>query len=963
MAGTAPGGSREVLKYLHEYLDEHFQTLHTRRQALQPTAPVFALEHDLNQDDLDLLSNAVRGAVAEGFDIRHRTWWLPFVVYAAEIGYLYTGDEYWPLFSQKTPGWERGPQWKIGNNRKRIKQWFQQFATEYGGIEPKGAFAENFSIIAWPITHAIMPADLQRQMAQLLYEARAILTSSMLDDPHMLGICLASRTGGYSDRFQKFCSNQILLGHIAAALLSGDDEESPYLVQSALVRLLDDLTDEHESRDWLHQAKRSAHTVRSSGFLPTSTSSGSAQRGKPLSAVSNPKLLLRQEAGGWRPYLDLPDLTTLQAEHNQVGEELRKLRPKIEGRHQPLPRGKLLYPGRVPLTAWPRPGVPIIQLEQGSAQVNELIAERCAITRGPWWLFRKHPGGLAIELKGGVVRPGHEYCLAGRTELSPPALPWVSETVILADGVSAFDVQVPHTLSEEEITHLAAAGLSVVSNVSIHPVGIIPASWDGEGAAEWMAGEPALLTVSSTQATEKCSVRVDGGQPYLLEWPAGSQRLVFALEDLSVGTHEVHVALLTGGTGKPFVSGSLAVTIRDPHPNLEEATEGAGIRLFATPARPKLTEIWDGRASLSADGPVGTRAELTIVLRDEADRELARQRHLISLPFDDSAWMRLTAQEFRKGNLQSAYNAAESCEVSVSRSGVGFASLSCERGFHPLRWVLTKQRNGGHTARLIDRTDGDGTQVLLFSVENPLLGEQQDARRPITAPAGGGMLRATSGHATAAIILPPDPNWLRQRPSDRPTIRCTDTPMSDVLKLIRGHHRWQDADLSANPFSYRQWQLVLDAITAALVSLTAGNRWAHLERRHSRLSAHRRPDMLDEMQKLVGEAPAQRAVARYIAGHLWQWGDSMPALREGLSEAIGSIAADTGIGDPRVAAEFLLLLASTPGSLESWDETEREKMLRCVLISPVLIRAARFAILATEDLREAPDQSTIGGTR
>src|SRR5690606_2289551 len=123
-----------------------------------------------------------------------------------------------------------------------------------------------------------------------------------------------------------------------------------------------------------------------------------------------------------------------------------------------------------------------------------------------------------------------------------------------------------------------------------------------------------------------------------------------------------------------------------------------------------------------------------------------------------------------------------------------------------------------------------------------------------------------------------------------------------------GHHRWQDADLSADPFSYRQRQLVLDAITAALVSLTAGNRWSHLERRRGRLSAHRRPDTLDEMQKLVGEAQAQRAVARYIADHLWQWVDSLPALREGLSEAISPIASDTGIGDPRVAAEFLLLL-------------------------------------------------------
>ena len=961
MAGTAPGGSIAVLKHLHEYLDHHFRTLHEHRQALRPAAPVFALEHDLNGSDLELLSSAVGGALAEGFDIRHRTQWLPFVVHAAEIGYLYTGDEYWPLFAQKTPGWDHGPQWKINRNRGLIKSWFKQFAAEYGGIEPKGAFAANFNIIAWPITHAVMPVDLQRQMAQLLFEACAVLTPKMLDDPNVLGACLAARTGRYSERFQKLCYNQSLLGHIAAALLSGDDEGSPYLVQSTLVRLVADLTKENESRTWLAQAKRSAHSVRSRGFLPTSADQRTGQRAQSLSNVTNPKLLLRQEKAGWHLNLELPDLSALQTENNQVGEELRKRRPQIEGRRQPLPRGALLYPGREPLPAWPRPEIPIIQLEQGSTEVNELIARRCAITQGPWWVFRKQAGGLATEVKGRFVRPGREYILVGRAGSKPPALPWVTEASILTDGVHAFDVTAPTVISEVEIIQLATAGLSVVSDVSIQPVGLTPAYWDGEGSVECLAGEPVMLEVRSAQATEKCSVRVNGGLPFLLEWPTGSQQLTFALEDLAVGSHEVQVALLTAGTGMPFTSGSLSVTIRDPHPNLEAATEGAGIRLFATPARPKLAEIWDGRASLSVDGPTALKAGLTVVLRDDNGRELVQHQNGISLPFRGDAWKRLVAQEFRRGKWVNAYNAAESCEVSVSRSGVGFASLACERGFHPLRWVLTKHRNGGYEARLIDRTDGADTEVLLFPVENPLTGEQQEAARPITAPVNGGMLRATSGNVTAAIILPPDPNRLRQRPSNRPIVHYADNSLPEVQRLIFAHHHWGNADLSADPFSHRQQQLVLDAITTKLVSLIAGTRWAHLEQERARLNSRKPTSMLDEMQKLVGEATAQRAVARYIASHLWQWVDSPLALREGLRDAIDAISVDSGFDDSRTAARFLLLLASRPGSLAVWDEVERDLMLRCVMSSPVLIRAARFAVLGTEDLREEPEQSTIRG--
>ncbi|WP_306939256.1 hypothetical protein [Streptomyces phaeochromogenes] len=723
------------------------------------------MEHDLNGDDLELLSSAVGGALAEGFDIRHHTQWLPFVVHAAEIGYLYTGDEYWPLFAQKTPGWDSDPQWKINSNRGLIKRWFKKFAAEYGGIEPKGAFAANFNIIAWPITHAVMPVDLQRQMAQLLFEARAVLTSEMLEDPNVLGACLAARTGKYSERFQKLCWNQSLLGHIAAALLSGDDEGSPYLVQSTLVRLVADLTKENESRTWLAQAKRSAHSVRSRGFLPTGAALRAVQRGQSLSNVTNPKLLLQQGKDGWHLELELPDLSTLQTENSQVGEELQKRRPKIEGRRQPLPRGALLYPGRETMPAWPRPEIPIIQLEQGSKQVNELIARRCAINQGPWWLFRKQPGGIATEVKGRFVRPGREYILVGRAASKPPALPWVMETSILTDGVHAFDAIAPPVISEVEIIHLATAGLSVVSDVSIQPVGLTPAYWDGEGSVEWLAGEPVMLEVRSAQATETCSVRVNGGIPSLLEWPTGSQQLTFCLEDLDVGAHEVHVALLTSGTGMPFTSGSLSVTIRDPHPNLEAATEGSGIRLFATPARPKLAEIWDGHATLSVNGPTAMKAELTIVLRDDNGGELVQYQNGISLPFSDDAWKKLVAQEFRRVKWLNAHNAAESCEVSVSRSGVGFASLTCERGFHPLRWVLAKQHHGGYEARLIDRTDGANTEVLLFPAENPLTGERRDAGRPVAAPVNGGMLRAASDNVTAAIILPPDPNQLRQRPS------------------------------------------------------------------------------------------------------------------------------------------------------------------------------------------------------
>lgn len=683
------------------------------------------------------------------------------------------------------------------------------------------------------------------------------------------------------------------------------------------------------------------------------------QREQRLPAVTDPKLLLRREDGGWRPYMELPDLTPLHTRQKQVDQELRTLRPKIEGRRAPLSRGRLLYPHEVSLSAWPRPDVPLIQLERGSTVVNALVAEHCSISRGPWWVFRKQTDGPAIEVKGKFLRPGHEYCLVGWAENEPPALPWVVESTVLADGVNAFELTVPQIVDEADIATLAAAGLSVVSDVSIRPVGLIPGSWDGEGAVEWLAGEPATLAVQSARAVGKCAVSVDHGAPFVLEWPTTEPELFFALQNLAVGTHEVSVSLLTPSTSTSVVDGTLSVTIRDPYTSLEGAAEGAGIRLFATPARPKLTELWDGRASLSIDGPLDAKAELRIVLRDDDGGELAEHRRNISLPFSDDAWKKLANRELWKGKMLGSYDEAESCEVSVSRNGVRFASLVCERGFYPLRWVLTKKRSGSHEVRLIDRTDGEDTQVYLFRVEAPLTGEECGPGGPIAVPASGGMLRATSGNATAAIILPPEPNWLRQKVSDRPVVRLADESLSEAQRLIYGHRRWLDADLPADSFTRYQREQALDAVTTALVSLFAGGKWAYLERKRACMSR----DLLDEMQKRVGTTPVQRAVAKQIAGHLWQWLDSPTAQSEGFAAAIAPIAAASGIHDPNIAADFLLLLASSPGTLVSWEKTEREMLLQRVLLSPVLIRAARFVVLGTEDLRDASDQVIHGGPR
>lgn len=937
------GGTAEILEYFHKKLDVHFHHLHEYRQKLEPTAPVFALEHDLNDTDLELLKTTVRAAVAQGFGARIRQWWLPFVIYAAESGYDYAGDEYWPSFETATP------LWATCGDRQRIKAWFIKFANDYGGAVPTGAFAEYFTIISWPITHAVLPTYLQRQLAQLLSGFASGLTTELLNDPSALGEKLASRTSGYPERFRIFCENTALLGQVAAALLSEEDEESPYLVRSTLDRLAESVSREHQSRLWLSHAKQSASRVRTSGFRSRGVGTTSPRRGERLPAAADPKLFLRREGDGWRAYAELPDLSLLQGRLSHLYDELRTSRVRIAGVDgRLLATGRLVYPGQeVRLTSWPRPEEPFIQLERGSPPVNALLADQCMVSPGPWWLFRIKAGGPAVEVKGKAVQPGHSYCLIGKMDLKLPSLPWITEAVIDVKGVRAFKLAVPPVVGGAETAELTAVGISVLAHVTVRPVGLVASSWDGEGTVEWLAGEPAIVAVCAERAPDKCVVSVDGNL-HVLDWPQQQADLFVALDGLSTGAHDITVTLLAGDVGDSLAAGSLLATIRDPQVRPDSAAPGEGIRLLASPARPTLAELWDGHVALSVLGPPQTIGEFSMTLRDARGGELGRIRHQVELPMSSSAWTQFAGRELHGRGLRDRYDEAESCEVIVSRAGVGFASLICERGFRALRWVIVRRHGGGHAARLIDRSDGNRTTVELFLVDSPLGGTHCELGDYIEAPPRGALLRATTGRVEASVILPPDPNQLWTRWNEPISIEVGTRTLPEVTHLLNGHRNWLDAELPADPFARYQQKKVLDAITSALISLIAGRYWAALERD---LDEDYVIDHLEEIQSLVGALPNQRTLAKRIADSLWRWSDSFASLTMGFAEVIADTAGHAGLHDPAKTARFLLTLASSPGELMEWDSSDRDRLLEYVMRSPVLVRAARFAVLGTEALR------------
>src|SRR5262249_41929609 len=138
-----------------------------------------------------------------------------------------------------------------------IKPWFTKFQKAYHGVVPSGPWAEHFRIIAWPITHAILPRYLQRQFARALWELRFRLASITTLDPATIGRLLAVNAQYASTRFREFLQQEELTGRIVLAFLGAEPSEGKEPIYPAtLRRIVSDLEKERRAREWLKETQR-----------------------------------------------------------------------------------------------------------------------------------------------------------------------------------------------------------------------------------------------------------------------------------------------------------------------------------------------------------------------------------------------------------------------------------------------------------------------------------------------------------------------------------------------------------------------------------------------------------------------------------------------------------------------------------------------------------------------------------
>ena len=963
------------LDYWQARLASHFKALAAERRSNFGAPPVFALEHGLDESEVEALSRAVRAYIGS----RTPSWQhrLPWIVYAAEVGYGYSGSEYWQTFEKKTPGW------RDYGERSWIRKCYFWFRDEYGGATPSGQWADWFTIICWPITHAVLPKDLQYQLARVLYEVRRSFSKEVFEYPAVLGQLIATRSWAESSRFQNLVQETELLGQIATALLlEGDSGTKGLLHPSTLSRISDDLDRKRQGREWLQKARRSAKQQAAiSGLARYPSPTPKLRRTKEARAEVatlgiEPRLILRPadaEGTSWRVAIEILDLLDLPQRFPSVRDVLIGSRCNVAGHEgRPIARGGFLYGARsVVLSRWPKPDEVLLQFEQSHPDLEFLLKTECLLRPGPPWLFRIASDGLAYECRGLRIRPGQRYIVLTTTET--PALAGVVQTVdVQCQGIYGTLLNLPVALNSRLEQIVQDLGLAQSRSIEVWPAGLAAALWDGEGYGEWLAGERPILGIQADHPLDMIRVSLDGQPDSTLEVTGFTpgKPLFLELPPLAMGLHKIRVET-TGTEGADDENlGHLKILmrVREMRPWHHGVSPSGPLAVRIDPVAPTLEQLWDGQVDVEILGPCERKVKCDISLLDRGKtRPTARITQSLGLPVSPIQWRSFFETHFRsEKRVHKKYDATYECRVDVTAGELGAFSFSCEREFTPIRWALS-ERNQNPIVRLIDDSGRvEDPQVSHFSFEKPASEARLDFASEYEVRAPGGLYLARQGEFSTGIIVALRVVRSFSDLTISPVIEHRDRSLGTVLDTVKLGYKWAAARSSGDILSVTKRRKSLQVITQHVVGLVGGENWARAESEFE--STHNLAVLERAVTKQSDEVNLAISLAREVADLAEVSIDQRVRRLAELAREHRLLSAREGdiaqLHNPTWMAEFALRLASSPKDAFEWAGSHLEAAIKYLMEAPVIARAARFMIIVIEDEFEeehsTPDEVYAG---
>jgi hypothetical protein len=177
------------------------------------------------------------------------------------------------------------------------------------------------------------------------------------------------------------------------------------------------------------------------------------------------------------------------------------------------------------------------------------------------------------------------------------------------------------------------------------------------------------------------------------------------------------------------------------------------------------------------------------------------------------------------------------------------------------------------------------------------------------------------------------------------------------MNLISLASLWGAALLPGDPFAQHQRRAALRGLTMRLVSILARRtQWRELE------ETGLRDDEFSfwELRASVGDERYQKDLVEAIRRRLSSWQFLEPSKRAiEFASTLAMFKHHTAVDrKDEWFSTFLLKLASDPAALAEWSTTEILPALHRVIASPLLMRIARFVVLAIH-MDESDDVGSI----
>lgn len=819
-------------------LRAHFKRLADARQ--QSAQPLFALEHCLNDAALaEMRAHLYASIPRHGMGVSFKHCWL---VHAAEHGYKFQGLEFWQSFAKLTP------KWSYFGDRPTLRNWFVQFAMRYNGAQPTGEWGQHYTYIAWPITHALLPSDLQVLLAQALYNVRYRLDELIQLEYASVGEVLAKYTEPPTARFKHFLEQRDLVGRVVLALLEREPKE-PVIYPPTLARITEDLNAKSEARAWLKDVRRHFDRFRAQLAKPNprfdlvaAPPNVEEQRVdnemESSGVLLRPRLQLRRIARDqWEANILVPSFQALVNIKPHLREHLARVRYRLPSHSSALYPGQSLLSGRpVPkkLAKWPAERTPLLEFTAAETLFDRIVKAECQLLPAQLWIFHLAEDGTARHVQGQQVRAGEIYIVVARKE---EQLQGLGQRVQLeCDGVVAAELRLPAIADAELRSALQRACISLNSCIYIEPIGLRPRQWSDEGVGEWLSTELPMFALTCDYACDAYHVDIAGAGSQVIQRSPGNGATLVALQELSVGHHRVSFSALVRESTlfdeqhKAVASATIDVYVRHPTSWSPDAQLSAAMVVDANPPVPTLDDLLEQRLEIRIDGDVARSATCSVVLltsSSEQETSLSVLKH--QLPITEAIWANNLKTFIKKADETQILNSSR-VYVSIQAEDLGEIRIPLHFEPDPLRWAVRKDKTGPVLV-LVNEGVTESLSAFLYTFEHPLHPEELDAgeaARGFPLDSCGGLYVASGGTEHAAVVAcAQDKTFaldsLRTR-VDR-TELAAETAIDQLLDRLR---LWESARAGTYMAGLKRYS-VSKAIRERLYWMLCGSKWVSLE--------------------------------------------------------------------------------------------------------------------------------------